>query len=129
MKRNLIIGSVLSAMVVLAVAGIAIAQAVPAVTVTLGWTAPVKHSDGSVITAPLTYNIYGGLKGTVKTTKLTSTAAGELTATITTAPTTCFELTAVESGAGESIHTAELCPKAIPEAPSGFKFLVVIMTP
>jgi hypothetical protein len=65
----------------------------------LTWTAPTQNTDGTTITAPLTYNVYRGASATALT-KLTSVSALTYTDPAGSAtPTTYFyAITAVEAG-------------------------------
>ena len=105
----------------LLLAGVANAQAANQAVLT--WTAPTLNTDGTTITAALTYNVYQGAKGS--TTKASaSTGLPGLTTTIFSGllpgTTVCFEVTAV-AGGQESAHSGEVCktfPASVPSAPT-----------
>lgn len=102
--------------------GIAYAQGATAV---LKWDAPTQHTDNSAITAVLSYNVYGAAKGAAKV-KLTTISAGATTATLTAQATnTCYDVTAVESGVGESQHSNELCLSSPPNKPGNLRLITV----
>lgn len=92
-------------------------------SVTIRWTAPTENIDGTPVTANLTYNVYAALKGATKTKIATSTTGASTTVQV--APGTCFEITAVAAGAGESARSTELCMLAIPKPPSGVVFVTI----
>ena len=96
-------------------------------SVSIRWTAPTAHTDGSAITASLTYNVYSGAKGAPKT-KLGSTTAGATTFTASTTIGSCFAVTAVESGVGESAQSDELCTSAPPNKPTGVTLVTVTIS-
>lgn len=113
MKSRIIIGLAL-----LCVAGAALAA-----TLTASWTAPTKNTDGSNITAPLTYNLYTGATpgsegATPSQTGLSGTSSP---VTVAAGATLCAQLTAVANGL-ESAHSPEVCASApfpTPNAPTG----------
>lgn len=107
-------------------AAVVIAQV--ASTVSFKWIAPTAHEDGTPVTAALTYNLYTGPKGTIKTLSKAGLAGLQYTATAVAAGA-CYELTSVESGVGESAHTPELCVPSPPKAPTGFIFIAISVAP
>jgi hypothetical protein len=86
----------------------------------LSWTAPTTNTDGTTITATLTYNLYQGLAGAL--TKVQSGLTG-LAATVTTGltpgSTQCFAVTAIEAGVegAQSNVACAAIPLATPGAP------------
>lgn len=97
-------------------------------SVTIRWTAPTTHTDNSPITTPLTYNVYSGAKGAVKT-KIGTVGAGTTTfAAPNVVIGSCFAVTAVESGAGESVQSSEACMLAVPKPPAGVTFITITVS-
>lgn len=91
-----------------------------AATLTATWTAPTTNTDGSAITATLTYNLYTGAAGAETKTQsaLTSTTAA---ITATAGVSTCAKVTALANGV-ESAQSAEVCATPAfptPNAPTG----------
>lgn len=76
-------------------------------TLTAAWTAPTANTDGTPITAPVTYNLYSGAKGAEVKTQSALTAT---TITVAATPGTqlCVRVTAVVN-ALESAQSAEAC--------------------
>lgn len=96
----------------------------PTASVTLRWTAPTAHTDDTPITTPLTYNVYAGVRGAAKA-KIGTTSAG-ITTYIASVPIgSCFAVSAVESGAGESAQTAEVCMLSVPKPPGAVTFVTI----
>lgn len=88
-----------------------------AAVATVGWDAPTLNTDGTAITAPLTYNVYSGAKGAEV---LDQAAVIGLAANVAATPGVekCIEVTAVANGV-ESDRSAEVCttkpfPKPLP---------------
>lgn len=100
-----------------------------AATATLTWTAPTLNTDGSTITLPLTYKVYGGVQGQAKTVLAT---VSTLTYTHATAPngvTYCYQLSAVAGGV-ESALTVEGCkamPPLVPNPPTNLTVTVAVV--
>lgn len=93
------------------------------VSAKLDYVPPTKNTDGSAIVGSLTYNIYQGAKGAVKT-KVSSTAGSTVTIS-NVAPGTCFEVSAL-NGTIEGPHTNEACLPFSPGSPSSLTVTVVI---
>jgi hypothetical protein len=113
------ISALLGTLGLLLLSGVSFAQAAPSAA--LSYAAPTTNTDGSAITAPLSYNIYQGLTGAL--VKVQSAVAG-LSVTITTGltagTTQCFAVTAVENGVeGAQSNTACVAiPKPVPGVPT-----------
>jgi hypothetical protein len=114
------------ALVALAVAGIA--YAVSTTSAALSWTAPTTNTDGTAITATLTYNVYQGLSGAlVKVQSNLTTAATTITTGLTANTTQCFAVTAIANGV-ESAQSTPACA-AIPfPAPGAPTSVIVVIT-
>jgi hypothetical protein len=85
------------------------------------WTAPTTNTDGTAITATLTYNIYQGPSGSL--VKVQSGVSGN-SATVTTGLTAgsvqCFAVTAIANGV-EGPQSNSACvtiPSPSPSAPT-----------
>lgn len=96
-------------------------------TATITWNAPTTNVDGTAITAPITYKVYGAQQGT---TKALLGAATALTFTHTPpgGATWCYDVTASVGGL-ESAHSAEGCkmiPASPPNAPTNVTIAVVL---
>ena len=91
-------------------------------TVTLTYGAPTLNTDGTAISGPITYSIYGAKQGSAKT--LIAASISALTYTHTAAvggQTWCYEATATVATV-ESAHTGEVCkavPSPVPNPPNG----------
>lgn len=79
-----------------------------AASLTASWTAPTQNTDGTAITAPLTYNLYTGAKGAEVKTQANLTATQATIAGLTAGAQTCATVTAVANGV-ESAQSAEVC--------------------
>jgi len=79
-------------------------------TATVTWTAPTKNTDGSAITATLTYNLYQGVQGASLTKVQSGLASTSATVTtgLTQGTTQCFTVTAVVNAA-ESAQSTSAC--------------------
>lgn len=89
---------------------------------TLRWVAPTQYEDGTTITAPITYSLYQGLKGSPKVLAVSGITGLTYTFSTGLSPNTivCWEVTATVGGQ-ESAHTVEACktfPPQVPLAPS-----------
>lgn len=84
--------------------GIAHAQTPPAPSATLSWSAVTQYTDGTAITAPVTYNVYQGTSATTMVKVATGVTA--LTQSITTGlsdgNTYFWSVTAVVAGVESS---------------------------
>ena len=80
-------------------------------TATLTWTAPTTNTDGSTITGPVTYKVYGALQGSAKAL-IASPAVSPFTHSAVPTGTFCYHVTAVV-GTAESAPSNESC-KVIP---------------
>lgn len=117
--RRTLLGIVAGALV----AGLALAQNAP--TVTLTWMAPTTYTNGTAIptTETLTYTLYEGATGveTQAATGLTGTS-DIVTTGLTAGASVCFELTATDVQKGTtSAKTSEVCttiPQETPGAPT-----------
>jgi hypothetical protein len=99
-------------------AGVALAAPPQAV---LTWTAPTTNSDGSAITATLTYNLYQGLTGAlVKVQTGVATLSATITTGLTAGTSQCFAVSAVENGVeGAQSNTAcATIPQQVPGQPT-----------
>jgi hypothetical protein len=92
---------------------------------TAAWTPPTLNTDGSTITAALTYNLYQGTQVAGVATVLSvqtgiTTATVTVTAGLTAGSTQCFAVTAVEAGqeSGMSPQACVLIPLPKPNAPT-----------
>jgi hypothetical protein len=87
----------------------------------LVWTAPTANTDGSAITATLTYNIYQGPSGAlVKVQSAVSGTTATVTSGLTAGSVQCFAVTAIENGV-ESAQSNSACvtiPSPSPAAPT-----------
>ncbi len=83
-------------------------------TASLSWTAPTLNSDGSTITATLTYNVYQAAQGStlVKVQSALANTGVLISAGLTPGTTQCFAVTAVANGQ-EGAQSATACA-AIP---------------
>jgi hypothetical protein len=81
-----------------------------ATDITVACTAPTKFTDGTPITGPVTYNLYGALQGQPKKLLAPSplTTCSSVRSNVN-AGTQCYEATALVPGYGESDHTSESC--------------------
>jgi hypothetical protein len=104
------------------------AAAVPTPSAAISWTAPTLNTDGTTITAPLTYNIYQGLTGALAKVQsgLTINAA-TITAGLTPGTTQCFAVTAVANGA-ESAQSNTACTAISQPTPNSPTTVVVVIT-
>lgn len=108
---------------------IALAQAATP-TATVSWTAPTTNTDGSSITAALTYNLYAG----TSCTSMSKLVSGITTvSTVVTSPTTlapgttvCFAVTAVANGveSAQSNTATTVIPYSTPGAPGQITVVV-----
>lgn len=73
-------------------------------------SAPTKFNDGTPVTGPVTFNLYGALQGQPKKLLAPSplTTCSSVRSNVN-AGTQCYELTALVPGYGESDHTSESC--------------------
>jgi hypothetical protein len=117
----------LSVLLLVALAGVALARASSPPSAALSWTAPTQNIDGTTITGTITYNIYQGLAGAlVKVQSGVTGTAATITTGLTAGTTQCFAITAVVS-ASESAQSTAACaaiPVPTPNAPS--QVIVVI---
>ncbi len=93
----------------------------------LTWGAPTTNTDSTPITAPLTYNVYQGLTGSLVKVQsgLTSTAF-TVTTGLTLGTTQCFAVTAVANGQ-ESAPSPSVCaPVAFPTPGQPNQVVVVV---
>ena len=101
-------------------AGLSLIGAAVAATLTATWTAPTTNTDGSPITAPLTYNVYSGASGAeVRTQSGLTVTTQALTAAAGVKQ--CVQVTAVANDL-ESARTPEVCATpsfSVPNAPTG----------
>jgi hypothetical protein len=107
-------------------AALAVGQATHTATVT--WIAPTTNTDGSPITATLTYNLYQGAQGAALALKTSAIAALSTTVTtgLTAGTTQCFAVTAVANGL-ESAQSNSACaavPFPTPGIPSQITVVV-----
>lgn len=95
------------------------AQAVPN-KATITFTAPPTHSDGTPITAALSYNIYQGVGvGSSKTKVGTiTTTTGVINTGLLSSTTYCFQVTVFEGTGPESAMSNEAC-KTFAASPPG----------
>lgn len=98
-----------------------------AVALTLTWTTPTSNTDGTPSSPPLTYNVYQGAKGAVKTA--TATKLSPLTFVADPAKGNCFELTTTDKDGDEGPHSAEVCAPSLPLSPGAIKIVVTITSP
>jgi hypothetical protein len=80
-----------------------------ATDITVKCTAPTKFTDGTAITSPVTFNLYGALQGQIK--KLLAPSPLSTCSSVRSnvnAGTQCYQVTAVVGGS-ESDPTAESC--------------------
>lgn len=92
-----------------------------ALTSTITWTPPTTNTDGTVISGPITYQLYVGAKGAEVKYK-TPVTSPPYVLVPTPAPGTqvCVQVTATANGV-ESAPSAEVCaqiPQSIPNPPS-----------
>lgn len=97
-------------------------------TATVSWTAPTKNTDGSAITATITYNLYQGVQGSTltKVQSNLATNSATVTAALTPGTTQCFTVTAVTNGV-ESAQSLSACTAIAfptPGAPSQITVVV-----
>jgi hypothetical protein len=84
-----------------------------ALDATLSWTAPVKFTDGSNISKPITYSIYnraGRIQSNITATSFFIGGAP--------ADQNCWRVTATVDGV-ESAKSVEACKSLVPRAPAG----------
>ena len=89
---------------------------------TVSWTAPTANTDGTAISATLTYNLYQGLQGAslAKVQTGISTTTATVSTGLTPGTTQCFAVTAVANGV-ESAQSTSACLAIVfptPGAPS-----------
>lgn len=99
----------LLALLVCAALTVTVAQTITPETVNLSWTAPTLNTDGTTITAPLTYNLYQGTASGAETlaqSGLTGTSIAVSTG-LTPGKTYYWQLTAVANGV-ESARSTEV---------------------
>jgi hypothetical protein len=104
------------------------AAATPTPSAALSWTAPTTNTDGTAITATLTYNIYQGLTGALaKVQSGVTTTAATITAGLTAGTTQCFAVTAVANGV-ESAQSNSACAAISQPSPNSPTTVVVVIT-
>ena len=98
-------------------------------TANLTWTAPTLNTDGTAITAPLTYKVYGGVQGSAKAVLATVSALAYTHSTAPNGVTYCYQVSAVAGGV-ESSLSAEGCkvmPPAVPNPPTNLTITVAVV--
>ena len=102
----------------------ALVQSTTVSSVALGWAPPTTNTDGSTITAPLTYNLYMGVAGSALVEQQTG-IVGVNYNFVTSLPTgvpVCFAFTAVESGVESSqSNIGCITVEYVPNAPTNFQ--------
>jgi hypothetical protein len=95
--RNNLIAALCAAFTLLATQAHGAAPASGPRQAALSWTAPTLNTDGSTITLPLSYNVYGALCGQAKALLHTTSS---LSALLTGQPIgeMCYQVTAVAGG-------------------------------
>jgi hypothetical protein len=96
-------------------------------SVTVGWIAPTKNTDGSAITGTLTYNLYQGPPAG-PFVKVASGIAGTSDVVTSLSEGNCFAITAVETGTASSVESAlsSTACATIPGSPSGLTITVTV---
>jgi hypothetical protein len=94
--------------------------------VTMSWSAPAQNTDNSPVSPPLTYTVFQGGRGVVKTAVASKLAALAFTPDLTKG--LCFELSTTDKDGDEGPRSPEVCVPSIPLAPGAFKF-VITLTP
>lgn len=94
-------------------------------------TAPTQFEDGSLITTPITYSLYGGLQGTTKLKLSSGATTCNFTRTSVAVGNQEYYVTSVVNGF-ESVPSdiagiTILAPK--PKAPSGTVVVTITVTP
>lgn len=104
--------------------GLALSGCAQAIATTVNqtatWIVPTLNTDGSAITDPLTYNVYGGAAGKEVLLKSGVTTATYIAAT-TAGTVSCMQVTSVVDSI-ESARTPEVCVTPsfpVPSAPTG----------
>lgn len=92
----------------------------------LGWTAPVKNTDGSAITGALTYLLFQGPSGG-PFVQVATGVSGTSTVVTSTSEGNCFALAAVET-IGASSTTSALTPTVCALIPSPASGLSISLT-
>lgn len=92
----------------------------------LGWTAPVKNTDGSAITGTLTYLLFQGPSGG-PFVQVATGVSGTSTVVTSTSDGNCFALAAVET-IGASSTTSALTPTVCALVPSPASGLSISLT-
>ena len=83
-------------------------------TATLTWIAPTTNTDGSAITATLTYNVYQGPEGAlVKVQSALTALSVSITTGLTAGTTQCFTVSAIENG----VESGQSLPACVTLAP------------
>ena len=98
-------------------------------TANLAWTAPTLNTDGTAITAPLSYKVYGGVQGSAKAVLATVSALAYTHSTAPNGVTYCYQVSAVAGGV-ESALSAEGCkvmPPAVPNPPTNLTITVAVV--
>ena len=98
-------------------------------TANLTWTAPTQNTDGSAITLPLTYKVYGGVQGAAKAVLATVSTLGYTDNAAPNGVTYCYQVSAV-AGGQESAKTVEACkvmPPAVPNPPTNLTITVAVV--
>ena len=98
-------------------------------TANLTWTAPTLNTDGTAITAPLSYKVYGGVQGSAKAVLATVSALAYTHSTAPNGVTYCYQVSAVAGGV-ESALSAEGCkvmPPAVPNPPTNLAITVAVV--
>ncbi len=101
----------------LAVSAIASAQT-STMTAHVAWTAPTKNTDGSSITAPITYRVY--TSGAV-----IKDSVAVASADVPAMPGQCFQVSAVVAGI-ESALSSAACIGKQPNPPTGVQVTVTV---
>lgn len=105
---------------VLAVLGVVHAASPPFATLT--WIAPTTNTDGSTITAPITYNVYQGASSTSLAKVATALSGSSDTITgLSPGTTAYFAVTSVVNGveSAQSAVVSLAVPFPTPGAPTG----------
>ena len=98
-------------------------------TATLTWTAPTQYTNGTAITAPITYRVYRGNCGAAKTLLASPSAATYVDSTAPDGSNLGYAVTAVVAGV-ESAQTAEVCkafPLPVPNPPANLTVTVAVV--
>jgi hypothetical protein len=115
----------LSVLILVLLSSFAVAQnAVAANQAVISFTAPTTYTDGTPITAVLSYGVYQALQGQPKVkvaTVLTTTST--ITTGLLSGKTYCWQVTAID-GAQESAMSNEACKTFAPPIPNAVTITV-----